>query len=215
MLGRGDNLEPVAADVDLVLLTVPDDAIATVAGAIRPAAAVVAHVSGASDLTVLAGHGRAASVHPLISLPDAETGTRRLLDSCTFAVDGEPIATAVVADLGGTAIHIPAEARALYHATACIAANHLAALANQIEVLAAQVGVPVESYWKLMATTLQNVTETGSVAALTGPSSRGDWETVRKHLDAIDQPDEQALYAILSQRAAIMADQDWSQAERP
>ena len=51
--------------------------------------------------------------------------------------------------------------------------------------LADLVGVPVSAYWKLMTTTLENVTEVGPSSALTGPASRGDWETIQDHLDAL------------------------------
>ena len=142
---------------DLVLLTVPDAAIADVAASIPPTDAVVAHVSGACDLDVLAPHARVGSIHPLMSLPDPETGSRRLLDHCTFAVDGDPLMADIVAELGGRAIEVPGPKRALYHATAAIAANHLTALCAQVESLAAEVGVPVDAYWTLMSTTLDNI----------------------------------------------------------
>jgi predicted short-subunit dehydrogenase-like oxidoreductase (DUF2520 family) len=145
------------------------------------------------------------SVHPLMSLPDAETGSRRLLDDCTFAVDGDPLMTEVVADLGGRAIDVPGPKRALYHATAAIAANHLTALCAQVEDLAAEVGVPVDAYWTLMATTLENVADVGPAAALTGPASRGDWDTVRTHLAALPSDDDRRLYRALCERAALVA----------
>lgn len=185
----------------------PDTAISDMAGRIRPGAAVVAHVSGASDLSVLDPHTRTASIHPLVSLPDGETGAHRLTDDCTFAIDGHALAAQVVSDLGGRAIEVPAELRPLYHAVACIAANHLAALGNQVETLAAELGVPIEAYWSLMATTLENMTANGSLTALTGPASRGDWDTIERHLAALEDPDDRRLYQILSERAAVMAGQ--------
>lgn len=205
--GHSDQLDDAADGVGLVLLTVPDGAIADVAAKIRPGSAVVAHVSGASDLSVLHPHHRTASIHPLVSLPDLETGSERLSNGCTFAIDGHPIAAQVVSDLGGRAIVVPADLRPLYHAVACIAANHLAALGNQVETLAAKLGVPVEAYWSLMTTTLENMTTHGSEAALTGPASRGDWETIERHLAALDNPEDRRLYQILSERAAVMAGQ--------
>lgn len=206
-LGHSDQLSSAADDVALVLLTVPDAVIANVAAQIRPSRAVVAHVSGASDLSVLHPHIHAASIHPLVSLPDGETGSNRLANQCTFAIDGHPLAAQVVADLGGRAITVPAAQRPLYHAVACIAANHLAALGNQVETLAAELGVPVEAYWSLMATTLENMTANGSAAALTGPASRGDWATIDRHMAALHNPEDRRLYELLSQRAAVMADQ--------
>ncbi len=195
---------------DMVLLAVPDSAISSVAHALPATAAIVAHVSGACGLDVLAPHQRVGSIHPLMSLPDALTGSRRLLDSCTFAVDGDPLMAEVVRDLGGRAIQVPAASRALYHATATIAANHLTALCAQVESLAAEVGVPVDAYWTLMRTTFDNIVDVGAAAALTGPAARGDHETIRAHLDALPTDDDRRLYAVLCRRAAQLAGHDVS-----
>ena len=197
-----------AASVDLVLLAVPDAAIAEVAAAIPPTDAVVAHVSGARDLDVLAPHDRVGSIHPLMSLPDPETGSRRLLDHCTFAVDGDPLMTELATELGGRAIEVPGPKRALYHATAAIAANHLTALCAQVESLAAEVGIPVAAYWTLMSTTLGNIADVGPTAALTGPAARGDWATIRTHLAALPTEDDRRLYLALCERAAHLAGQE-------
>lgn len=208
---------PDLTAVDLVLIAVPDAAIADVARAVPTGERVIAHVSGACGLDVLAPHRRVGSIHPLMSLPDAATGSRRLLDSCTFAVEGDPLMAEVVASLGGRAIDVPASKRALYHATAAIAANHLTALCSQVEELAAQVGVPVDAYWTMMRATLDNVADVGPAAALTGPASRADWETIRAHLDALPNDDERRLYRVLCERAAHVAGHDlpdwWSQRE--
>ena len=153
-------------------------------------------------------HESTCSIHPLMSLPDPVTGAARLLGGCTFAVDGHQLADTVVDHLGGVAVAVPSERRVLYHAIATIAANHLTALCHQVETLAATVGVPIDAYWKLMETTLENVADVGSVAALTGPAARGDWQTVANHLTEL-APDEKSLYRELSGRAARIAGQDW------
>ena len=139
-----------------------------------------------------------------MSLPDAPTGSDRLVDDCVFAVDGDPVLHELVATLGGVAIEVPAELRALYHAAATIAANHLTALSAQVERLADLVGVPTSAYWRLMSTTMRNIEQVGARAALTGPASRGDWATIERHLDALPA-DERELYLSLSRRAAQLA----------
>ena len=190
---------------DLILLAVPDDTVASVADALPRTDAVVAHVSGSLPLGALGGHARTGSVHPLMSLPDAEVGAARLLDACTFAIDGDPMMGDVVGDLGGTAVVVPDDRRALYHATAAIASNHVTALCAQIERLAEQVGMPVEAYWTLLRTTLDNIESIGAAAALTGPAARGDWRTVEGHLDALPDAAERRLYLALCERAASLA----------
>ena len=192
-------------ETTLVLLAVPDDAVGSVAEALARTDAVVAHVSGSLTLGVLGDHIRTGSIHPLMSLPGTEIGAARLLDACTFAVDGDPLMADVVADLGGLAVVVSDDHRALYHATAAIASNHLTALCAQVERLAGQVGMPVEAYWTLMRTTLDNIESVGAADALTGPAARGDWRTIERHLDALPDAAERTLYLTLCERAATLA----------
>ena len=163
------------------------------------------HLARQVTLGVLGDHIRTGSIHPLMSLPGTEIGAARLLDACTFAVDGDPLMADVVADLGGLAVVVSDDHRALYHATAAIASNHLTALCAQVERLAGQVGMPVEAYWTLMRTTLDNIESVGAADALTGPAARGDWRTIERHLDALPDAAERTLYLTLCERAATLA----------
>ncbi len=200
--GRQGDIDP--ADADAVLLCVPDDAIAAVADRVVPTTAVVAHCAGSRRLDVLGDHGRVASIHPLMSLPDAATGADRLLDSCTFAVAGDDLAANLVERLAGRAIEVADDARTVYHAAACVAANHLVVLCAQVERLAASVGVPVDAYWTMMHETLRNVERTGAPAALTGPAARGDDATLATHLEALPA-EEIDLYRALADAARALA----------
>ena len=84
-------LDGATHGVDLVLLCVPDAAIAGTAGAVTPEpGTVVAHCSGASTLDVLDPHERRASVHPLVALPDPVLGARRLVGAW-IATAGDPL----------------------------------------------------------------------------------------------------------------------------
>ncbi|MCP5033689.1 MAG: pantoate--beta-alanine ligase [Actinomycetia bacterium] len=203
-IGRGADLEDLAATLDVILLAVPDSSIASVAAMINPGRAAVLHLSGAKGLDVLSSHERRGSVHPLLSLPDAETGARRLTEGGVFAVAGHESALDLVATLGGRAVTVPDERRGLYHATAAVAANHLVALCAQVERLGVEVGVPIDAYWDLMSTTLDNVRRSGPLSSLTGPAARGDDSTVSLHLDVLP-PTERPLYRKLATEAARLA----------
>jgi predicted short-subunit dehydrogenase-like oxidoreductase (DUF2520 family) len=208
---RGDALEGAAAGVDLLVLATPDAAIAAVAAAIEPVErTVVAHLAGSLGLDVLAPHPRRAAVHPLVSLPDADVGARRLRAGAWFAVAGDPpdalaLVEGVVADLGGRSFTVADADRASYHAAAAIASNHLVALLGQVERVAASVGVPLEAYLDLVRATLDNVTELGPAGALTGPVARGDWATVERHRAAL-APDELTAYDAMVAAARRLVD---------
>lgn len=203
-----------ARDVDLLVIATPDATIATVASQIEPVASTaVAHLSGSHTLEVLAPHERRASIHPLVSLPDAESGAR-LLRGAWFAIAGDAIASSVVADLGGRALEVDDADRAGYHAAAVVASNHLVALLGQVERLAASAGVPLAAYLDLVRGTVDSVERLGVEDALTGPVARGDWDTVASHLAAID-PSERGAYLALAEAAARLAKRALPSFEEP
>lgn len=202
--GPGDpSPEDPDGAADLVLLCVPDAAVPSTAASLAPnRSRVVAHCSGSLGLDALRGHPRTASVHPVVALPDPVTGADRLVDAW-FAVAGDPLAREVVEALGGTAVEVSDDARARHHAAAVVASNHLVALLGQVERLAARAGVPLEAYLALAAASLQNVVELGPAAALTGPVARGDWDTVERHLGAMESAERPAYLALASEAARL------------
>lgn len=200
-LGRDDDFCEAAADVDLLLISVPDAAIETVAAQVRPrASCAIAHLAGSLGVGVLGPHTRRAAIHPLVSLPNPELGATRLAAAAWFAICGDAIAAQVVSDLGGRCIEVADERRAEYHAAACIASNHLVALLGQVERVAAQANVPLNVYLDLVRETVDNVEQLGPAAAITGPVARGDIETVKRHLAAID-PSERRAYRAMAEAA--------------
>jgi predicted short-subunit dehydrogenase-like oxidoreductase (DUF2520 family) len=198
---RGDAVSGACAGVDLVLIATPDGAVADVASRIDPhAGVVVAHCAGSLPLTVLAPHNRVASIHPLMTLPSAEAGAVRLVGAW-FAVAGDPVARQVVDDLGGRCFEVPDDRRALYHAAACMASNHVVALLGQVERVATAADVPIAAFFDLVRASVDNVETLGAAAALTGPVARGDWATVASHVAALpsdERPGYEALVALAS-----------------
>jgi len=208
LLGREDDPAAAARGVDLLVLATPDAAIGEVAARVRPVpTTVVAHLSGATGLGALEPHVLRASLHPLVSLPDAEVGAQRLVGAW-FGVAAEPSAMGLVQrlvdDLGGRSFPVAEGDRATYHAAAAVASNHLVALMGQVARLADAVGVPLDAYLDLAAGSLDNVRGVGPSAALTGPAARGDEETVAAHLAALPA-DERATYRALAAEARRLA----------
>lgn len=202
---RGVPLEAAAEGVDVVLLCVPDGAVAEVAASIRPnPSCVVVHCAGSLTLDVLDPHPVRASVHPLVSLPSPTVGAQRLAGAW-FGVAADPPGRdrvdELVGALDGRAVEVADRDRATYHAAAAMASNHLVALLGQVERTAASVGVPLEAYLDLARGSLTNVAELGPAAALTGPVSRGDWATVAAHLAALPA-EERPAYEALARAAA-------------
>jgi predicted short-subunit dehydrogenase-like oxidoreductase (DUF2520 family) len=174
----------VGADgAGLVLLCVPDGAIAEAAGAIEPGP-WVAHVSGATPLAALAPHTRRFSVHPL------QTFTRsrgpEQLDGAWAAVTGETevaleVGRWLAETLGLQPFELADSARTLYHAGAVFASNYLVTLQRAASLLFESADAPPEALEPLMRRTIENGFE------LTGPIARGDWDTIAAHRAAIHE----------------------------
>lgn len=205
MLGRRDDLGDAAMGVQLLVLATPDDLIAEVAGQVGVVpTTVVAHLSGSRGLDELGDHPRKAAFHPLVSLPTPEVGAKRLIGAW-YAVAGDVLADKVVAALGGRAFPLDDDDRAIYHAAAAIASNHLVALLGQVERLAERVDVPFDAYLDLARSTLDNVVTLGPRKALTGPATRGDEATLRRHLRALPTEERKAYRGMVDAARRLAA----------
>ena len=183
------------ADAELVVLCVPDSAIAAVATAI-PVGQWVAHVSGATRLIALDPHPRRFSVHPLQTLT-RERGSEQL-DGAWGAISGEtPEAVGsarwLATTLGLRPFEVADDDRATYHAAAVIGGNFLVTLHDVASRLLAEVGAPTEAIVPLMTRAIENGFDR------TGPIARRDWTTVEAHVAALGEraPDLVPLYRAL------------------
>lgn len=203
--------QPVADAAQLVFITTPDNAIVSVAGAVRwrPGQMVV-HTSGAHSLDVLeaaAAQGAlTGSFHPLQSFADVREAVASL-PGTTFALEGEGELLCVLQELaealGGRWLHVGPQDKALYHAAAVLVSNYTVALMQAASDLWAAWGArpqeAVAALMPLLRGTVRNIDRLGLPQALTGPIARGDTETVRWHLEALREraPSLLPLYARL------------------
>ena len=198
---RGVELRDNAAE--LVLLCVPDRAIAEVAAEIEPGP-WVAHVSGATPLAALDPHERRFSVHPLQTFR-LDRGPEQL-DGAWAAVTAESdearaLGRALAATLGLRPFDLDDGARTLYHAGAAIASNYLVTLYRAASRLFEDAGAPPEALVPLMTRTIENGFQ------LTGPIARGDWAVVDAHLDALHEahPELEPMYRALAEATGFLA----------
>jgi predicted short-subunit dehydrogenase-like oxidoreductase (DUF2520 family) len=188
---------------ELVLLCVPDTAIAEVAAGV-PAGPWVAHVSGATPLADLAPHVRRFSVHPLQTF--TRTRGPEQLDGAWAAVTAESdearsAGRQLAETLGLRPFDLEDSQRTLYHAGAVFASNYVVALERAAALLFESAGAPPEALVPLMQRTIENGFE------LTGPISRGDWPTVEAHKAAIRhrRPELENLYETLAGATLALA----------
>ncbi|WP_460604654.1 Rossmann-like and DUF2520 domain-containing protein [Jatrophihabitans fulvus] len=212
--------DEVVAASDLVLVAVPDDALRPLVsgladtGAWRPGQ-LVAHTSGAQGIGVLdaaAARGVVAlALHPVMTFAGRAEDLDRLANTpfgVTAQDDFRVVAESLVLEMGGEPLWVPERARPLYHAALSVASNHLVTVVNDALSMLDGVGVtdPARLVAPLLSASLDNVLRLRD-DALTGPVSRGDVATVRRHLSglAADAPDVLPAYRAMALRTAERA----------
>ncbi|STY31779.1 Uncharacterized conserved protein [Legionella wadsworthii] len=198
-------------DADITWICTNDDAIQNIVKALaqnknlEPGHFVI-HSSGvlsSSILSVLRHQGcLLASFHPLKAFKTnyLQATAFRQVDC---VLEGDPKVCDWLKNsfnhLNSNVINIKPEAKALYHAAACMASNYLITLAACSEELLLNAGMNPEQSRQMMIQLMQgnlnNLSKTALISeSLTGPLARGDVQTIRLHLDAIEKPDIKQFY---------------------
>jgi len=209
----------------VILIATPDDKIAIVAqelariGEEELRGKVVLHTSGAMDsgvLDALQAHGAAVgSMHPLQSFSGVSVPS---MEGKVFTIEGESpavrVARRIARALGGSPVRIAGSKKLLYHAAAAMAAGQVLAVEEAATQLLLSLGMKrseaVRALLPLTRQVLENFERLGPRAAWTGPLSRGDFQVVRAHLEALkESPKEFArTYDALNHLAARVLSQD-------
>jgi predicted short-subunit dehydrogenase-like oxidoreductase (DUF2520 family) len=211
---------PLVEEVELIILTVPDDAIPSVAGGIHMySGQAMIHTSGLLGAEALASAMAAGtqvgSFHPLVAFADLERAVAAL-HGATIAIEGDEQLLELLASMaeaiGGTPVRLGPGAKPAYHAAAMLAAGGFDALLDAIAELGRVAGLDeagsLAIYGSLIEQTLGNARGLGIDAALTGPMTRGDRGTVAKHLAALaaHAPDAIDVYRALAEREIAIAE---------
>ena len=206
-------------EVELIILAVPDDAVAAVAGSLRLyAGQALVHTSGLLGAEVLrpalAAGTQAGAFHPLVAFADPERALAAL-PGATIAIEGDDDLASHLAEMaeaiGAVPVRLAAGTKAAYHAAAVLSAGGVVALLDTIREVAAATGLDeagaLSIYLPLLEQTVANARALGIAAALTGPSIRGDTGTIAAHLDAIrvSAPAAEPVYRALLERSVEIA----------
>lgn len=204
---------------DLIIISVPDDQIVTVAGDLARIKGkghpTVLHTSGALSSKVfasLAANGwHTGSIHPLASVSDPAGGVEALRRAY-WCVEGDAVgirvAKQVVRDLGARSFSLKSEDKPLYHAAAVMTSGNATALFDVALEMLERCGISRRNGQKMLAPLLAsntlNLSRSAPEDALTGTFARGDLATVRMHLSALkgkDLDEALQLYRLLGKRS--------------
>ena len=211
--------EPILDEVELIILAVPDDAVAPLAASLRMySGQAMIHTSGALGAEVLAPAMAAGTqigaFHPLVAFADTERAVAAL-HGATVAIEGDDELAGMLADMaeaiGATPVRLAPGSKAAYHAAAVLAAGGFVALLDAIAELGRVAGLDeagsLAIYGPLIEGTLGNAKALGIQAALTGPMTRGDVGTLEAHLAtlAAHAPAVLDLYVAAARREVDLA----------
>lgn len=196
-----DNLIEIA-EADLYIISVNDDAVASVVASVASRRdAVWVHTSGSVPMSVLEPLGRKTGVfYPL------QTFSReRVVDmsEVPFFIEGSDGPTAeflrkLAARMSERVFDADGDTRRLMHVAAvfaCNFTNHLWAVAADI---LSNKGIPFDVMRPLLEETLRKALSAHPAMGQTGPARRGDRRVMDAHRAMLDSHDSQ-LYTILSQ----------------
>ena len=209
--------DDVARGCDLLLLAVPDDALADLVTGLASTGALqrgqlVAHTSGRHGLAVLEPAVRSGALplalHPVLPFTGSAVDLARLV-GVSFGVTTpqqlRPVGEALVLEMGGEPVWVLDAMRPLWHAALAHGANHLVTLVASAADLLRAAGAqdPGAVLGPLLQAALDGALA-GGEAALTGPVVRGDAGTVAAHL-AVLPDDVRPAYTALARLTADRA----------
>ncbi|MFZ1701996.1 MAG: Rossmann-like and DUF2520 domain-containing protein [Pyrinomonadaceae bacterium] len=214
--------EDTKIESDVVFITTQDGNIVSAADQISSritGTPTVFHTSGAFDSSVLSALKAmgcsTGSIHPLVSISSAELGPERFPGSF-FCVEGDEnavaVGTRIVEDLSGRPFSIDTRFKTLYHAAAVTACGHLVALFDAAVEMMTKCGLSSDESKQillpLVTSTVKNLNEQSTAAALTGTFARADTDTFTRHLTALNENVSDSLleiYLLLGERSLELA----------
>jgi predicted short-subunit dehydrogenase-like oxidoreductase (DUF2520 family) len=221
IIGQGiftDDNRLAALNGHWIILTVPDDTIEAVTeelvdSHIEWQDRFVFHCSGlhsTKSLKSLETKGAlVASLHPVQSFSQKKTYPKAFAD-IFFGLEGKgealDLAIEITHQLGGKYFILEAQNKPLYHTACSMTSNFLATLLDTATALLEQAGLAKSManhvLLPLVQGTLQNVKNFDAGKALTGPIVRGDTESIKEHLEALDKlPEIRDLYLKIAHRS--------------
>lgn len=198
---------------DYIFITTPDDEIANVWNKMLDYDLVgkkIFHMSGCLSSSIFTNwqdkQVLCYSLHPLFSFADKNSSN---LEDTIFSIEGKNIEE-IECFLEKANIRyfvIQEEKKPLYHASAVFVSNYVVSLAKIAENLLIKCGLDkaqcVDGIYPLMKSTLINIGKKGVNNSLTGPVVRGDINTVKEHMENLDE--YKKIYGSLGEIAVEIA----------
>lgn len=177
---------------------------------------IICHFSGSLSSHVFSGREEAGasgiSMHPMYAFSD-KFHSYEQFHTAYLTLEGDPEAVAVMKPMweaiGHHVLTLKAEDKIKYHAAAAMASNEMLGLMQASLDILSECGFSEKDSMALLTPLVQgniaSMLEKGCVNALTGPVERGDAQTVRKHLQALEGSKAGKIYQSLGSTMVELA----------
>lgn len=204
---------------DVIFITTPDGEIHQVWGDLLHqdiSNRIICHFSGSLSSHVFSGREEAGasgiSMHPMYAFSD-KFHSYEQFHTAYLTLEGDPEAVAVMKPMweaiGHHVLTLKAEDKIKYHAAAAMASNEMLGLMQASLDILSECGFSEKDSMALLTPLVQgniaSMLEKGCVNALTGPVERGDAQTVRKHLQALEGSKAGKIYQSLGSTMVELA----------
>lgn len=206
---------------DTLFITTPDGVIAQIWDCIAEldmdlSNYIICHFSGSLSSYVFSGiertNAKGCSIHPMYAFSDQYTSYLKF-KTAYMTIEGDAEAAermrVLFQGLGHKVLTIQSADKIKYHAAATLASNAVLGLMQASLDLLSDCGFSesegMELLSPLVTGNIFSMLKEGCVKALTGPFERGDAETVKKHLEALQGKEEEAIYRSLGKKLMKLA----------
>ncbi|WP_337934674.1 Rossmann-like and DUF2520 domain-containing protein [Jutongia sp.] len=204
---------------DVIFITTPDGVIHQVWGDLLHqdiSNRIICHFSGSLSSHIFSGREEAGasgiSMHPMYAFSD-KFHSYEQFHTAYLTLEGDPEAVAVMKPMweaiGHHVLTLKAEDKIKYHAAAAMASNEMLGLMQASLDILSECGFSEKDSMALLTPLVQgniaSMLEKGCVNALTGPVERGDAQTVRKHLQALEGSKAGKIYQSLGSTMVELA----------
>lgn len=216
---------PISFLSDVNLICVPDSEIRNVVhqivdSGIEPESKIIAHCSGTIGLTVFDELKNSNLVlgclHPLMAITEhSDTFSGITFDVCgdeEFITRMQPVIESLHAEM----LIVSEEQKTRLHIAAVLISNYLVTLMGSANEAMDSSGIPNQKLQKallpLISSVLTNLESQSPANALTGPLARSDKQTIREHLNILeDNPELKVLYSTLGRETLRMLEREGKQ----
>ena len=213
------SLCKLVEESDVIFITTPDGVIPQVWGELLHqdiSNRIICHFSGSLSSHVFSGREEAGasgiSMHPMYAFSD-KFHSYEQFHTAYLTLEGDPEAVAVMKPMweaiGHHVLTLKAEDKIKYHAAAAMASNEMLGLMQASLDILSECGFSEKDSMALLTPLVQgniaSMLEKGCVNALTGPVERGDTQTVRQHLQALEGSKAGKIYQSLGSTMVELA----------